>query len=1066
MAGKGETVKYVIDADTSGFSRGMAAAALESEVTGRKIDRNLSRTAKRSENNFNDIRSGAQRTASQIRNFGVALQGFNMTSIIIGISALSGAVIELSGAIAAAGSTLSILLPAISQGGAAMGTFKAGVAGLGDAFKAIQKNDGKAFKESLSNLGPAATSVAYSLAGLEKAFRSIRLNVQQALFAGVGDEMLRVGAIVLPTLNAGMQRVGQSMNTVLKTLGQLASTPLFNGLLATIFSDTANNITTMSGALSPLLSILTNLYLITRPYVALLAQQFVNLTNNLAAYLGSAKGQNSLNTSIQVGIVAIQQLSKFVSAAFGLLTSLFRTSVESGVSLISTLTNIIKNTQAWVNSAKGQRDLIALFNFSSLVIQNVAHSLGIALQLFFGIIRAVDSLSPSVQRLVLQFLSLALAAGPVGGYFLKLFGAIRLVATTIFNLAQQLWVVFGVLGAVSSIALILAGGLIILGMVIKGPLGGALIILGAAIAAYIGLSYIASLASQTAASSFFEQGVAALWAESREAELAGVNILLANTMYVTAAAAANAGVGMSFAARGAMLLQASILPLIVAAAGLLVILSMLGVFNSKGKQATGTSVGLGNSLGSLQKAMKGVGAAGNKTSNNGLSALNDSLNSIGDAANTATGSLASFDKMNVLTDNANAGIAGVPSLPNVGAGSLGAPPLDTTAFDNSLSDMQKNFENLQKKLSVPLSNPFAAIGEWINAHPWIALAGFTAILVAVGLAFTAFGVTVSIAALPLTLIVLGIIAIIAIAYLLWKHWDEVTAAMVKAWNWVYSVFQSVGTAIWNFFQSLGTAIGGFFYDAWQFIVGIWNGAMGFFQAVWNGIVKVFSVIVSWFGTQFTNAWNGIVLIWNAAGGFFQGVWNGITGVFGAVGSWFGGVFNSAWDAIRNAFSAVGGFFQGVWNTIVHIFGSVGASIGDAISGAVKSVINAVLNTVSNIVNTVINTINGAIRLINKLPGINVGMIGNVTLPRLARGGVVNSPTFAQLGEAGAEAVMPLENNTGWIDKLADKINAANGGGDGQPINLTVQIGEDKVANKIINLINEKTAMSGRNSIWV
>ena len=56
-------------------------------------------------------------------------------------------------------------------------------------------------------------------------------------------------------------------------------------------------------------------------------------------------------------------------------------------------------------------------------------------------------------------------------------------------------------------------------------------------------------------------------------------------------------------------------------------------------------------------------------------------------------------------------------------------------------------------------------------------------------------------------------------------------------------------------------------------------------------------------------------------------------------------------------------------------------------------------------------------------GFNLSKLSEISLPRLAMGGVVDQPTLAMVGEAGAEAVMPLENNTGWIDILADKLSA-------------------------------------------
>lgn len=51
---------------------------------------------------------------------------------------------------------------------------------------------------------------------------------------------------------------------------------------------------------------------------------------------------------------------------------------------------------------------------------------------------------------------------------------------------------------------------------------------------------------------------------------------------------------------------------------------------------------------------------------------------------------------------------------------------------------------------------------------------------------------------------------------------------------------------------------------------------------------------------------------------------------------------------------------------------------------------------------------------------------NNDIPKLARGGIVNQPTQAIIGEAGREAVIPLENNTEWIDMLAEKLGNKGG----------------------------------------
>lgn len=49
------------------------------------------------------------------------------------------------------------------------------------------------------------------------------------------------------------------------------------------------------------------------------------------------------------------------------------------------------------------------------------------------------------------------------------------------------------------------------------------------------------------------------------------------------------------------------------------------------------------------------------------------------------------------------------------------------------------------------------------------------------------------------------------------------------------------------------------------------------------------------------------------------------------------------------------------------------------------------------------------------------------VPAFATGGIVTKPTIGWIGDAGAEAVVPLENNTGWIQKIAEQLYSMNAG---------------------------------------
>lgn len=362
---------------------------------------------------------------------------------------------------------------------------------------------------------------------------------------------------------------------------------------------------------------------------------------------------------------------------------------------------------------------------------------------------------------------------------------------------------------------------------------------------------------------------------------------------------------------------------------------------------------------------------------------------------------------------------------------------------------------------------------------------YQVVMIGVNIVTGIFAGIMSIVLSPITLIILAIAVLITIIALLIIYWNDIVKVATDVWNAIVDAWNAVGkwfmdnvvqpvvdafTSLWNSIVLMWQDVDKWFTDlfvaAWNGIVGAWNGVIKWFTDLWNGIVAVFVNVKTWFETKFTEAWTAIKSVWGGVKDWFQTKWNDITGVFGNVKTWFETKFTEAWEAIKKAFTptAVRDFFVGVWNKIVSIFGSIGSTMGDAIGNAFKVAVNGILGFLEGKMNDVVNIVNGAIGAIDSVTPGTLPRLGRVSLPRLARGGVVDQATIAMIGEEGKEAVVPLENNLEWIDKLAAKINTTSAGG--QPVHLTIQIGEEKIATKVIDLINEQTQMSGRNKILV
>ena len=257
---------------------------------------------------------------------------------------------------------------------------------------------------------------------------------------------------------------------------------------------------------------------------------------------------------------------------------------------------------------------------------------------------------------------------------------------------------------------------------------------------------------------------------------------------------------------------------------------------------------------------------------------------------------------------------------------------------------------------------------------------------------------------------------------------------------IVSIVEALFTAMPILLEGIGTIFGG----AWNVIVSIFSSAGAFFGNLFSGIINIVSPIFSGLGTIASTIWNGIQSIFSVAVGFFttifsgvvntvsgifstivnvaSNIWGGIKSVFSGVVSFFSGIFSGAVNIIQSVFGRIVGFFSGVWSSITGIFSRVGEVVGKAITGVVGKAVNGVLSTACRIINGFISAINFAIGVINAIPGVSISKLSKLNVPQMERGGVLKKGQVGLLEGNGAEAVVPLEKNTGWLTRIADMLD--------------------------------------------
>ena len=230
---------------------------------------------------------------------------------------------------------------------------------------------------------------------------------------------------------------------------------------------------------------------------------------------------------------------------------------------------------------------------------------------------------------------------------------------------------------------------------------------------------------------------------------------------------------------------------------------------------------------------------------------------------------------------------------------------------------------------------------------------------------------------------------------------------------------------------------------------LWNKSdafRNFFIGMWEGIKKAVGAVVDWIKENWKTML--LFLVNPVAGVFkylydnFEGFRNFVDGVVKSVKKFFSDMWSGvkkgasdAWNGIKSVFSKVGSFFSDTfskaWKKVKDIFstgGKIFDGIKDGIVSAFKNIVNAIIRGINKVISVPFNALNGVLDKIRNVSIAGVepfkNLIGEISVPKipeLFKGGVLKKGQVGFLEGKGAEAVVPLEKNLGWIKKIASAL---------------------------------------------
>lgn len=454
----------------------------------------------------------------------------------------------------------------------------------------------------------------------------------------------------------------------------------------------------------------------------------------------------------------------------------------------------------------------------------------------------------------------------------------------------------------------------------------------------------------------------------------------------------------------------------------------------------------------------GIGTVASDVSSatNAMDNLSNSTSGVGSAAKKAAKEikgLMGIDEINTISStgsDSDSGSGGSSGIGNIGMDNWDFSQQEKATdgllskvevFADKVRNIFKNISNFIKKhkeiiLSI-IGGLVSGIIAFFIAGNWGAITGAIASVIGwIELIPTALGLAGLALTTPAALIA-GAVAVVTTAFLyLWQTSDSFRNALINGWNALVSALTPYFKAIMGALKLVGDflvtvlkPILFLLWDAWCTVV---DNIVKITMSLWTNCI---APVVQFLGECLKKIIDGLNEIWQAwkptiekIGEILIVIWNNcLKPVINWLGNEFIQAFRNVGNYIKPILENLKTMFGGLIDFIVGVFTGNWKKAWQGVQNIFRGIFDGLTNIAKKPLNAIIDAINAMIRGLNKIklpnwiPGFGGMGINIPTIPKLAKGGIVDAPTIAMVGEAGKEAVMPLENNTGWITDLAAKV---------------------------------------------
>lgn len=265
---------------------------------------------------------------------------------------------------------------------------------------------------AMAKLAPAAQAFVNSVLAQRDAWRSLKLDVQNALFAGLGAKFTQLSTAVLPSLRTGLTGTATILNTTAKNAANAVIQLAKTGQLRKLFDGLNAGMRPLSRIPAQIITGLTQISIAASPAFARLNTAAAGLADSISKKLGNAFKSGAMETAINNAVTIAKQFGHLFGDAFATLNNIFKAAAAGGGNALGSLGAVFAELRRITAMPEVQKALTSIFTAVNAIAKLLAGTLGAVIQ---AVLPLLAKLAPVITDLATRF-------GPVLAQLAKTLG--------------------------------------------------------------------------------------------------------------------------------------------------------------------------------------------------------------------------------------------------------------------------------------------------------------------------------------------------------------------------------------------------------------------------------------------------------------------------------------------------------------------------------------------------------------------------------------------------------------------------------------------------------------------